>query len=176
MKEIVLICSAILIMLSLTSCFNLEARIGGNESQIADDTFNNIIEAIKEKNSLKIKELFSENVQKNNADLEQKAIDFFEFVEGDILSYSQAKDGGVSTTKRNEHGKKKIVINSSFTVETAESIYHIAINQCLRNDFQKGNEGILSLSIIEDSNWNKEYRYRVAVDEPEGIYIIRERQ
>ena len=142
-----------------------------NDEKIADKTFNKIITAIKLENNSKIVDMFSDAI-KREVDLSQSTLKFFDFIHGDIVSFSSASEAGVGTDYRTESGKKRKEIQSSFCISTTESTYYIAIKECVKDEFDDNNIGIVSIYIIESNNWTKDYVYRGDGKWIPGINIV----
>ena len=146
--------------------------MGENEEEIADATFLEIVDAVKTKNSSHIKDMFSIAIQKENSTLENDAIELVEFIQGDIISYTEAMDGGIATDDEIEDGKRKKEITSAFDIVTTENKYHIAIKECVKDDFNAENVGLLYICIIDSQNWTEDYIYG-GKDKTNGINIER---
>ena len=130
-----------------------------DEEEIANMTFNKIISAIKLKDNSKIVDMFSCTIQEEN-DLLQDVSSFSEFIQGDIISFSSASDAGVGTDYRIENGRKIKEIQSTFSIKTTQSIYYIAIRECIADGFDSKNVGVHSIYIIESKDWTEDYIYR----------------
>lgn len=147
----------LIVILNCTSCLNGGSNFFGEDNnKIADETFSKIISAIETKDSSKMLDMLSDAVE-NDDDLSQSAIEFVNFVNGDITSVSAARESGVSAEYKREDGKRSKVIISSFSITTTESIYQVAIKECLTDEFDNSNVGIMSIYIIE--NWTESYSY-----------------
>ena len=130
-----------------------------NDEKIADQTFDKIITAIRLEDDSKIVDMFSNDIQ-SEADLLQSALMFFDFIHGDIVSFSSASEAGVGTDYRTENGKKRKEIQSAFCFNTTENTYYIAIKECVKDELDADNIGIVSIYIIESNNWTNDYVYR----------------
>ncbi len=162
---------SILLLLSLLihiSCSEKEFVV---DEKIADATFNEIIDAIKHRDDLKITAMFSKAIQDENS-LSQDTLRLIDFIHGDINMVSSASEVGVGIDYETNNGKKRAEIQSSFCVVTTETKYYIAIKECVRDDFNSDNEGIVSIYIIESSNWTEDYVYRGDGKWSRGINIF----
>lgn len=142
-----------------------------NDERIADATFNEIIDAINCKDDLKITEMFAKTIQ-DEENLLQSSLKLIDFIHGDITSISSASEGGVGTDYETNRGKKRKEIQSSFCVVTTEAQYYIAVKECVKDDFNSDNEGIISIYIIESSDWSNDYVYRGDGKWIRGINIV----
>jgi len=146
-----------------------------NDEKIADKTFNEIITAISLQDDSKIVDMFSNSIKSedNSVDnLSQSALKFFEFIHGDIVAFSSASEAGVGTDYRIESGKKRKEIQSAFCINTTENTYYIAIKECIKDEFDDNNIGIMSIYIIESNNWTENYVYRGDGKWIPGINIV----
>ena len=97
---------------------------------------------------------------------------FFAFIHGDIVAFSSASEAGVGTDYRIESGKKRKEIQSAFCISTTENTYYIAIKECIKDEFDDNNIGIMSIYIIESNNWTENYVYRGDGKWIPGINIV----
>ena len=151
MKKNILLIILIILILTFTSCTGLGNRksfFEEDENKIADDTFEKLISAIKSKDDAKIFDMFSNEI-KENKELSDTAVKLIDFIEGDIIEFSSAVDGGVVTDSKIENGKKIIEIESSFTIKTNQNAYYLTMKECTKDDFDNDNTGIISIYIIE---------------------------
>ena len=146
--------------MSLVSCYGGNWKyFGKSNSEIADSTFNQIIEAINTKDHSKIITLFSDKIQEEEKDLEEKSIEFINFIIGDVVSYTSTSEGGMVERKEAEYGRTKTKIEANITLNTTSDVYHIAIKECIKNDFDISEVGVFSICIINDVDWNSDYDY-----------------
>ena len=130
-----------------------------SDETIADKTFERLVNAINSKNVLQIKSMFSNTIQ-GNGNLEEESYKLFEFIQGDIASYSSSSEMGVGTDIKSENGKSKKEIQSTFWIKTTKSIYYLAVKECVKNEFDNSDIGLLSIYIIKAQDWDKDYVYR----------------
>jgi hypothetical protein len=133
--------------------------LGDNDEIIADKTFNKIITTIGSNDDSTMVNMFS-NTVKSEADLSHSVLLFYDFIQGDIVSFSSASEAGVGTDYRTENGKKRKEIQSAFCFNTTENTYYIAIKECVKDELDADNIGIVSIYIIESNNWTNDYVYR----------------
>ncbi len=174
MKKVLLLIMLFILTLILTSCSDVGDGmlfLEEDNDKIADETFNEIMSAVKSKDDAKIADMFS-NAIKSNDDLSRSALRFVGFIQGDIISFSTASESGVGEDSRLEDGKRRKEIQSSFCVITTECTYYVAIKECIVDEFDDNNIGVLSLYIIESNNWTEEYVYRGGGKWIPGINIV----
>ncbi|MBE6666067.1 MAG: DUF5104 domain-containing protein [Ruminococcaceae bacterium] len=150
MKKIFIILLSVLTFVS-SSC----SQLNQNEMTVANNTFGKLAEAIQSKDSAEIQKMFSKK-SKKESDFEENLECLLEFIQGNVLSYS-AKVHSVPCIY--EYGKMKKEITSTCVLTTTEKVYYVALKECVKDDFDKENEGIVSLYIIESKQWNDEYLY-----------------
>ena len=173
MRKVILLILLIL-ALTITSCSNGETGMGvfgDNDEKIADKTFNEIITAIRLQDDSKIVDMFSNSI-KSEDNLSQSALKLFGFIHGDIVAFSSASEAGVGADYITETGKKRKEIQSSFCINTTESTYYIAIKECIKDEFDDNNIGIMPIYIIESNNWTEDYVYRGDGKWTQGINIV----
>ena len=144
---------------------------GDNDEKIADKTFDKIINAIKSNNNSKMVDMFSHSV-KSEVDLSQSVSMFYDFIQGDIVSFSSASEAGVGADYETESGKKRKEIQSAFCIITTENTYYITVKECVKDEIDDNNIGIVSIYIIESKNWKEDYVYRGDGKWIPGINIV----
>ena len=168
MKKICLL--LIVLVLFLTSCDNM-GIFNEDDSMIANNTFERLINKIKANDSRGIKSLFSQTVQDTTSDLEENCVDLIQFMQGDIVSISDAADGGMRVDCKTEKGKIVKTIVSTCTCETDLHKYYVAMKECTKDDFDQDNIGLLSIYIIKSEDWKEDYVYRGDGKWTPGIHI-----
>lgn len=138
---------------------------------IANNTFERIINKIKTQDSRGIKSLFSQTVQDTTSDLEENCVDLIQFMQGDIVSISDAADGGMRVDCKTEKGKIVKTIVSTFICETDLHKYYVAMKECTKDDFDQDNIGLLSIYIIKSEDWKEDCVYRGDGKWTPGIHI-----
>ena len=174
MRKVILLIILLILTLTFTSCSNGGTGMGvfgDNDEEFADKTFNEIITAIRLQDDSKIVDMFSNSI-KSEDNLSQSALKFFGFIHGDIVAFSSASEAGVGTDYRIESGKKRKEIQSAFCISTTENTYYIAIKECIKDEFDDNNIGIMSIYIIESNNWTENYVYRGDGKWIPGINIV----
>ncbi len=164
---------SILVLFLFTSCTTQGDTMFLHESNesIADKTFAKVVGAIQSEDPSAIIQLLSDEVKGTSFSLEEDADRFIEFIEGDMVSFSNAAESGVGSDENMDRGKTRKDINASFSIETTEKTYYIAIKECVKNDFKRTNVGVLSIYVIEADAWTDEYVYRGDGEWTPGINI-----
>ena len=174
MRKAILSIILIILVLTFTSCSNGGTNMGvfgDNDEKIADKTFEKIINAIKSNNNSKMVDMFSHSV-KSEVDLSQSVSMFYDFIQGDIVSFSSASEAGVGADYETESGKKRKEIQSAFCIITTENTYYITVKECVKDEIDDNNIGIVSIYIIESKNWKEDYVYRGDGKWIPGINIV----
>ena len=164
------LCAIMVLTIMLSACtVNPQQLLGFKGSdKIANDTCTQIIEAIKQQNTVELKTLFSPIVQNNNDTLEQDIDELLNFVQGDITSFSQT---GILPEYTKNNGEQTRTIKSSFHIETNTNTYCIAIKECAVDTMNAQNIGIISLYIIDAAVWNSDYVYYGGGEWEQGVNI-----
>ena len=143
-----------------------------DNAEVANNTFQKIITAVSNRDANAIKKLFSNNVKQQVDDMDEKISELFEFIQGDIISYSDAKDRGVGVSTKTEHGKRRKDIQPCFCLTTSMHTYYFAIRECMVDTFDPNNEGLLSIYIIDADDWTEAYVYRGDSAWTPGINVV----
>ena len=159
MKNTFILIILLIVTVVFSSCFIGESIFTADDEKIADNTFNDIITAVKSKDDSKIVDMFSDTVKSEN-DLSQPALKFIEYIKGDIVSFSSASEAGVAAEYETNYGKARKEIQASFCINTTESSYYVSIKECTNNEFDARKIGVMSIYIIESSNWTEDCIYR----------------
>ena len=147
-----------IIMTLLTSCSsNFNKLYIADDSDMAQETINQVIEAISNDDATALRNLFAKNICNEVSDIDKAVLELLEFIQGDIISYNSTT--GVHVSKKSDHGKIVKSVVSYFIIETNEDKYHIAINECVVDTIDKNNVGIYSFNIISDDDWTEDYIY-----------------
>lgn len=173
MKKVILSIMAVILTFTLTACFKKGVNTGVFEQDnqtIVDETFNEIINAIKENDGAKIVDMFS-NTVKSKVDLSNQAMRFVEYIQGDIISFSSAEESGIAADYATENGKTRKEITADLSINTSITTYYVAIKECVKDDFDDNNIGVTSLYIIDSNNWTQDYAYRGDGNWSQGINI-----
>ena len=170
MKRITILILAIsFIMLVFVSCSVIDYPLSDESRAVV--TLEVIVHAVNDNDAEALAYLFSYNVLTEKSDLLDTSQDFIEFVGGKIITYSEPADNGISSYEEFEYGKIRKEIQYSVTVETTAGKYHIAILECVTDDFDDENVGVISIYMIKAENWQKDVVYRGDGNWTPGINI-----
>lgn len=144
-----------------------------DERSHANAQMDKVLEAIKNKDKIAFKALFSPKAIAKTEDFDQSIIDLFDYFQGDFVSYN---DWGGPATFRGINddgtGRNWKSIESSYDVETSKQRYRFAIQDFIQDTADTDNVGIHSLYIIkteDDTDINFAY-WGDGKDTP-GIHI-----
>jgi len=169
MKRIILLFFTLLMLLALSSCFVIDYPLSDESRAVV--TLEVIVHAVNDNDAEALAYLFSYNVLTEKSDLLDTSKDFIEFVGGEIITYSEPADNGISSYEEFEYGKMRKEIQHSVTIETTLGRYYIAILECVIDDFDEENVGVTSIYIINAENWQNDHVYRGDGNWTPGINI-----
>ena len=169
MKRIILLFFTLLMLLALSSCSVIDYPLSDESRAVV--TLEVTVHAVNDNDAEALAYLFSYNVLTEKSDLLDTSKDFIEFVGGEIITYSEPADNGISSYEEFEYGKMRKEIQYSVTVETTAGKFHIAILECVTDDFDEENVGVTSIYIINAENWQNDYVYRGDGNWTPGINI-----
>ena len=156
-------------LLVLSSCSVIDCPLSDESRAVV--TLEVIVHAVNDNDAEALAYLFSYNVLTEKSDLLDTSQDFIEFAGGKIITYSDPADNGISSYEEFEYGKIRKEIQYSVTVETTVGKYHIAILECVTDDFDDENVGVISIYMIKAENWQKDVVYRGDGNWTPGINI-----
>ena len=168
MKRIISLFFTLLMLLALSSCSVIYPLSDESRAVV---TLEVIVHAVNDNDAEALAYLSSYNVLTEKSDLLDTSKDFIEFVGGKIITYSEPADNGIPSYEEFEYGKIRKEIQYSVTVETTAGKYHIAILECVTDDFDEENVDVTSIYIINAENWQNDYVYRSDGNWTPGINI-----
>ena len=160
MKRLTAMLFCLLLLFTVCACDN-NTSVFATDEAIADTTFSKMINAIRSKDALELVNMFADSV-KIKKELQSSAVDFLEYIQGEVTSFSTASEAGVGVDYQVENGKKTKEIQTSFSLKTTESVYYIAVKERVGGD-----AGLLSVYIIKAEDWEEDYVYR-----GDGLWIM----
>jgi len=133
----------LLVVLLLSSC----DKIGGiyvDDDKKADARMEQIISAIKEKDSDALKSLFSERALGEADDFETDIEYLFKILQGDIDSWER---DGLSSEESIRYGKKTLMIRFAFDIKTDKDLYLCYLIDYITDTINPDNEGVYMLEL-----------------------------
>lgn len=145
-KRIILMLLILVSLLLFSSCDrNGEILVG--EEEKSDARMEQIVSAIKDKDSKALKALFSKKALDETDDFVGGADSLFNFIQGDIESWE--RDGFASDESMNG-GKRSWMIRFGFTVKTDKDLYQFFIIDYNVDTINPDNQGIYMLELIDN--------------------------
>jgi len=175
MRRIKVFAVFIALLLVLTSCSFLPDSTGdskvtprsGDEGDIANAKFEEVLMAIENKDGTMLKSLFSEKALAEAEDIDVGADYLFDLVQGDIVSWERE---AVTAGKSVRSGKVKRDIESWFVLTTTEGTYLFFILYYDEDTIDPSNQGVYALRGIRQEDEATQYAPWNEMEIP-GIYI-----
>ena len=146
------------------------SRFYDSDQEIADETINNLISALQNEDTDKIKKMFSESIVSDSEEFDDILVQLFQYYQGDFISYNDW--GGPGSSSSIDYFDKKYEIYSTYDVKTSETTYRIAIYEITEDTVTPENIGIYSLYIIKmEDDIDPQYAYWGDDKWTEGINI-----
>jgi hypothetical protein len=139
----------------------------GNEKEKALARMEEVLLAIKEKDSKALFEMFSQKAIDESDNFAAKVADLFEFFKGDIVSWEQVVWG---SSENVEYGKLSLKIRSWYTIFTDENEYTILLIDFNPDTLNKNNEGLYTLRVLKTEDEDKYFTYWEDIELP-GIWV-----
>ena len=151
-------------ILFLSSCSlggdNMRMGLFDNDAQIANDSFEKIIEAIQGRDTDKIKSLFSKKSIEETDDFDEDVLALFNFYQGEMSSYNDWGARSADEGKNDDGtGRDWKSIQSTYDVETSKQKYRFAIKTFILDTADPDNVGICSLYIIKAEDSDLQFAY-----------------
>lgn len=118
-----------------------------SEQNETDKICQQIIEAYKQRDSEKLKSLFSEGSKKNIENLDDEISAFFDYIEGSIQSF----EGDCASSSENVYGKRKAELDGMYLILTDKEKYCMNFYMYSEDDENASNVGIYKIEIALES-------------------------
>lgn len=140
-----------------------------SEDMIADECMNQILEAIANKDSEALQNLFSkEALEAIDLTLMKTATkELFELFRGEVLEY----DGELSTSTNNHTNEHTHQITGFYSIESTEGTYHLLFIFKDRDDENADAIGLSMILFVSDELFNSDGFYWNYGSRDPGIYI-----
>ena len=158
-------------VLLLTSCA-FKGRWGvftDDLHKAANETAKRLVDALNSSDNAQIEALFSKNLRNETDTFSQDVTELLAFIGGKINSF--ADEEGETSEGEINHGKKREIIESSFSLKTETQEYLIVIRECTKDETDRDNIGIASIWVINALDREKHPKYLGKKRSP-GIYIM----
>ena len=174
-KRLILFIIIIALSLGLLSCSSSKSMLkkrlsdlnASNDNKIADIRFQNIIEALENKDKEALKKMFAPNALKEAKDIDGGIDYIMEFYKGKMKS----RDNGTIPSKGLvEDGQKKSELDCEYIVTTDKDTYIVFFIDQIVDTKNPDNVGLYMLQIIKESDEDKEFDWGGDKTKCAGIY------
>lgn len=154
----------VLILLVFVTTFLLSScSLRGNKMMISDDSdkkaearMEQILAALKNKDTDAMKALFSKKALSEADDFEGQMDYLFDFFQGSVKSW---KKTGLSSDKSIENGKKSTMLRSWYTVTTNKEKYRLFVIDYSVDSINPDNAGLYTLRMIKGADEATQFTY-----------------
>lgn len=150
-KRFFLLVLAVLILCSFSSC-SLVGRTNDDSGTI-DGWFEQIVNALKERDESSLKKVFSQRAVIDAVDMDASIQVLFDFIEGEVVSFRDrgSSQGSASKDRAGNAWKR---IQSNYIIETDVKTYRLAIQGYSIDTADPDNIGVYSLYITEAQGYD----------------------
>lgn len=152
-KKIVLLLSVLGIVLSLSSCSAYTAVLARDDKKYGETRFQNIIDALENKDEEEIKKMFSPNALKEAKDIDGGIEYLMKFYKGKFVS----KEGSYIASHSKGDGEKTIEMSYFYRVTTDKDKFIVFFIDKVYDRKNPDNVGLYMLQIIKLSDEEKEF-------------------
>ena len=173
MKRIVILFTAValslILSMSITGCV-FGGLIFDSDTSVAAKKLDSLIECIEKKDSEGLKALFAPNKLADIDDFDESIQELFDYYGGEFVSHPNSTPGSM---KDSDYGTVKEYFLIRNEVYTTEDTYYFTIYWYIRDDTDRGNEGIWSLDVLksEDSPADNDSYCYIGSDWATGIHV-----
>lgn len=176
-KKVLLSIMSIMISANLLSCGSLRDKMvnerlnilnSSNDNEVADENLNKIIDALENKNTDEIRNIFSPNTLEEVKDINDEINYLMNFYKGKV----ESKDKGtVQTSELSEDGEKKTRLKCRYIINTDEESYLVFFIYQKVDTKDSDNVGVSMLQIIKQSDEDNEFDWGGSKTKCAGIYM-----
>ena len=152
MKRIVILFTAValslILSMSITGCV-FGGLIFDSDTSVAAKKLDSLIECIEKKDSEGLKALFAPNKLADIDDFDESIQELFDYYGGEFVSHPNSTPGSM---KDSDYGTVKEYFLIRNEVYTTEDTYYFTIYWYIRDDTDRGNEGIWSLDVLKSED------------------------
>ena len=168
LKKIVFLLISTCFLFTSCSKINDISKVLTDEDLLLNETFSQIIDAIQNKDEPSLIAMFSQNAQNNDTEMHSEILVLFDLFCNKSISFDS--DPGQKSS-RYYYGEMRRVISSTFTVYVDTQTYYVDMQLCTVDSFDRQEEGIIYISVINSENWENNYTYHSSNNDY-GIHII----
>lgn len=148
-KRIVILFTAValsfMLSIMMVGCGGFGGLIFDSDTSVAAKKLDSLIECIEKKDDEGVKALFASNKLADIDDFNESIQELFDYYEGEFISHPNSTPGSM---KDNDYGTVKEYFYIRNVVYTTSDTYYFTILWYIRDDTDKGNEGIWSLDVL----------------------------
>ena len=160
-------CLLLLSFISVLCSISCGYIFSSNDGAKAEKKFSIIFSSIINKDSKKLKKLFSKKAIVESGNIDDGIQFIFSLIKGDNITWERSK--GIVVDESVEYGKRKVELKSFFTIRTNIEEYLVFVLDYTKDTFDPSNVGIYSLRVINKKNEKVEFGYWQDMKIP-GIY------
>jgi len=155
MKRLLLFVTSVVLAFGLTSCSGIgrEFDLFRNDDAIADEYCEEIIDALENQDTDKLKSMFSTSALAEAEDIDEGLVYVMDFYQGETTLI----DGGCSTSESVDHGEKTIELNALYSVTTDKDEYLIFFIYDDVDTENPDNVGLYMLQIMKASEKEEQF-------------------
>ncbi|WP_024831823.1 DUF5104 domain-containing protein [Ruminiclostridium josui] len=166
-KKIILLFTTIMgLCLGLSSCSSYRAVLARDDEKYGEARFQNIIDALENKDKEGIKKMFSSNALKEAKDIDGGIEYLMKFYKGKLVS----KEGAYNASHSKGDGEKTITMKYFYMVTTDEDKFIVFFIDKVYDKKNPDNVGLYMLQIIKLSDREKEFDWGGDKTRCAGIY------
>lgn len=136
---------SLMFSISITGC----GLVYDGDASVAAKKLDSLIECIEQKDGEGVKTLFAPNKLAEIDDFDESIQELFDYYEGEFVSHPNSTPG---TMYDNDYGTVKEYFLIRNEVYTTTDTYYFTILWYIRDDTDKGNEGIWSLDVMKSED------------------------
>ena len=155
MKRLLLFVTSVVLAFGLTSCSGIgrEFDLFRNDEAIADEYCEEIIDALENQDTDKLKSMFSTSALAEAENIDEGLAYVMDFFQGETTLI----DGGCSTSESVDHGEKTIRLEGRYWVTTDKDEYFIFFVYDDVDTENPDNVGLYMLQIMKASEREEKY-------------------
>ena len=125
-----------------------------NEQEISDKIIESLVKGINNKDDDIIKGLFSENSIKKSDKIDDSILDLYDYIDGDIISYSEGNGSG-STSESMDAEHRILIGYPCYYVRTDTEEYYFCLENCIIDTEDRNREGVKYLIVVKADDMTK---------------------
>ena len=157
-KNWLFICLALL-LIALTSCHSRLTLLRAvlDERGYSLQTAERIVQMAIEDDTNAMMDFLSDSVLDQCENVQADCDVFLATIRGDLIAV-KCNTAGPQTSISRDSGKMSYEYTEAVVVESTEDIYMLVFTECLLDEFNRDNEGLLYAWVIREEDWDGEYK------------------